>query len=295
MALLPDPVTLLQVIINGLLAGGIYSLVSIGLTLIYGTLDIVNFAHGEMLMVSMYISYVLFTFMGLDPLLSMPICTFFLFLIGVATQKLLINPVLRAPMQSQIFVTFGLLVFLQNLALTIFSPDYKTISTEYSAIPIRVGPILVSYPKFIAFVITIFLSGLLYLFLQKTDTGRAIRATAQDREAAEALGINTSFIYLLTFGLGAACVGATGALISTYFYIFPRVGTVFSLTAFVVCVLGGMGNYVGAFTGGLIIGIAEAVGGFLIDPKFKQVVSFIIFIVILLFKPEGIFGKALRE
>jgi branched-chain amino acid transport system permease protein len=139
------------------------------------------------------------------------------------------------------------------------------------------------------------LSVFLYFFLQKTDTGRAIRATAQDREAAEVLGINVSFIYLLTFGLGAACVGAAGALISTYFYIFPRVGTVFSLAAFIVCVVGGMGNYIGAFIGGLIIGVAEALGGFLIGPELKQVVSFIIFILILWFKPEGIFGKALRK
>lgn len=281
----------MQVIVNGLLVGGIYSLVAVGLNIIYGAMDIVNFAHGEFLMLAMYMAYWLFTLLGLDPLISLPLCAATLFIIGLAVQAGLIDRVLKAPMSSQIFITFGLLLFLRNIVLMVWKPDYRTIKVPYGGEVLILGPVRLPYTSLISFGIALATSVLLYIFLERTDLGTALRATSQDREAAALMGVNVHRMYMLAFGIGSACVGIAGALVATYYPIFPEVGVIFGLVAFVVCVLGGLGNYVGAFVGGLIIGVAEMLGGYWISPAYKHAVSFVIFIIILLVKPEGLFGK----
>ncbi|NIN53345.1 MAG: branched-chain amino acid ABC transporter permease [Nitrososphaeria archaeon] len=282
---------LLQVLISGTLLGGVYALVSVGLTLIYGVMDVVNFAQGELLMISMYISYWIWFLFGLDPLIALPVATIILFLIGTGIQKILINPVLKTEtFVSQVFVTFGLLLFLQNLAFTVWSAEFRMVTTSYTGTTIPIGGALVSIPRLLAFIIAVLATLVLYIFLNRTDVGLALRATSQSKEAAEILGVNVHNMYLLAFGIGAACTGVAGALVSTFFYITPQVGLVFIIVAFVAVVLGGLGNYVGALFGGIIIGITESVGVLIIGSGLKQTVYLIIFVIILLFRPQGLLG-----
>jgi len=284
-----------QALVDGLALGGVYSLVSIGLTLIYGTLDIVNFAHGDFMMIGMYVAYMLNVAVGFDPLQSLFICTSVLFVIGLAVERGLIHYILDAPPASQIFVTFGLLIALESVALIIWGPDYRVIRTSYSLADVRIGAISISAPRAISFVISLMFSGLLYLFLAKTYLGRAIRAVSQHREGAMLVGVDIHQTYMVAFGLGLACVGIAGALVSSFFYIYPDAGLAYTLVAFVVCVLGGMGSFIGALIGGLIIGVTESLTGFFILPAIKELGSFTVFILILLFKPTGLFGRSIRE
>lgn len=285
----------MQVIVNGILLGGIYSLVSVGLTIIYGSMDIINFAQGDLLMLAMYGSYWLFTIWGLDPLLSLPVCALFLFITGLIIQKCLIQRVLGAPLASQIFITFGLLIFLENLALALWSPETRSIVTSYTYSTLTVGPIRVGVPLLMSFMISLIFCGILYFFLSKTFLGMALRGTAQDRQAAVLMGVNVNRMYLLAFGIGSACAGVAGVLVSTFYYTSPTSGLAFTLMAFVVCVLGGMGNFMGTFLGGLIIGVTEALTGFFVAPWFKHVGAFLIFILILILKPTGLLGRSVRR
>ncbi len=282
--------TLLQVAISGLLVGGVYALISIGLTLIFGVTRIINFAHGELLMVAMYATFWLFQLFALDPYIALAVVTPLLFLVGLIVHRIVIQPILGAPPLMQIFATVGLSVALQNGALLLWKADYRTIRTTYSTAVVEVGGLFISLPRLVAFLIAMALAAALFLFLTKTPLGKAIRATAQDRKAAMLMGVDVHRIYLLSFGIGTACVGVAGALLMPVYYTFPTVGTYFVLTAFVVVVLGGMGNMVGAFLGGLIIGLVEAFSGFLIAPALKEAVYFILFILVLLLKPSGLFG-----
>ncbi len=280
----------IQLTINGLLQGGIYSLISIGLTLIFGVTRIVNFAHGEFLMLAMYATYFLFHSAGMDPYLSLLIVTPLLFLLGLVAERLVIHPILNAPSFMQIFSTVGLSVALQNAALFLFTADYRSIRTAYSTKALSASDFLISIPRLIAFVASILISFCLFLFLKKTYIGKAIRAVAQNRMASTLMGINIRRIYLLTFGLGTALVGIAGGLLMPVYYVFPTVGGLFVLTAFVVVVLGGMGNITGALVGGLIIGVVESYSGFYLATQLKEAVYFIIFILVLLLKPSGLFG-----
>ncbi len=281
---------LLQLIVNGLLLGGIYALISIGLTLIFGVVRVINFAHGEFLMLSMYITYFSYTFLGLNPYLSLLIGIPLMFLAGMAIDQLIIRPLRDAPAYMQVFATVGLSIVLLNLALFLFTGDYQSIHMAFAEKIFRLGSLSLSYAKLVIFFSAILVSVGLFLLLKYTNIGKQIRAIAQDRMAAKLMGINLNRIYMLTFGIGTALVGIAGGLILPVYYVFPSVGVYFVLTAFVVVVLGGMGNMVGALLGGFIIGITDSLSGYYIDPSLKEVVSFIIFLVVLLIRPSGLMG-----
>ena len=290
-----EPSILAQALINGLLLGGIYSLVSVGLTLIYGVMDIVNFAHGAFMMLSMYLTFWLFVLFGVHPLISLPIAFIVFFAAGMAVQRTVIQRALEGPMAAQMLVTFGLLLIIENSALFSWSALVRTISVDYSNLTFFLGSISISAPRLIAFIAAIIASLLLHLFLTKTDLGLAIRATAQNREAARLAGINIKFIYSIAFGLGLGLAAIAGNLVATFYYITPSAGTPFLLAAFVVAVLGGLGNYVGALFGGLIIGIVESMAGTFLLPAIRQLVYLAVFYIILVTKPEGLLGKTFER
>jgi len=285
-------ITILQLIINGLLLGGMYALISIGLTLIFGVLEIVNFAHGEFLMLAMYASYFLFQFYGIDPYLSLFIILPLFFLIGIAVQRATIQPILNAPPLNQIFMTVGMSMVLQNVALFFWTADYRTVKTSYSALTLKTEGLMISLPRLVAFFLAMGLIAALLIFLKRTYTGKAIRALAQERKAAMLMGINVYRTYQIAFGIGIACVGAAGAMLIPVYFVFPSVGALFVLIAFVVVILGGYNSLTGSLVGGLIIGVVEAFSGFFISPHLKEAIYFVIFILILLFRPTGLFGRA---
>jgi len=285
-------ITILQLVINGLLLGGMYGLISIGLTLIFGVLEIVNFAHGEFLMLSMYAAFWLFQLYGIDPYLSMLIIIPVFFLLGIAVQRITIQPILNAPPLNQIFMTVGLSMVLQNAALFIWTADYRTMKTSYSALTLKTAGLIISFPRLVAFLLAMALIAALLIFLKQTYTGKAIRALAQERKAAMLMGINVYRTYQIAFGIGIACVGAAGAMLIPVYFVFPSVGSLFVLIAFVVVILGGYNSLVGSLAGGLIIGVVESFSGFFISPHLKEAIYFVIFILILLFKPTGLFGRA---
>jgi branched-chain amino acid transport system permease protein len=260
------------------------------LTLIFGVVRVINFAHGEFLMLSMYITYFSYTFLGLNPYLSLLIGVPLMFLAGMAIDQLIIRPLREAPAYMQVFATVGLSIVLLNLALFLFTGDYQSIHMSFAEKTFRLGSLSLSYAKLVIFFSAILVSVGLYLLLQYTNIGKQIRAIAQDRMAAKLMGINLNRIYMLTFGIGTALVGIAGGLILPVYYVFPSVGVYFVLTAFVVVVLGGMGNMVGALLGGFIIGITDSLSGYYIDPSLKEVVSFLIFLMVLLIRPSGLMG-----
>ncbi len=248
---------LAQAIVNGILIGGVYSLVSVGLNLIFGVVKIVNFAHGEFLMLGMYITYWAWALLGIDPLVCLLITIPLMFLFGLLVQKFLFQPILKAPELAQIFMTVGLQILLQNLALALFSANYRSVNTSYGNSTIELGPIIVSTPRVLAFVISVVLSIALGYLLLSTDLGKAMRAAAQDREVAELMGINQNYIFLVAVGLAAALTGAAGTVIMPFFYAYPTVGLAFGVKAFVVAIAGGLGSVRGAFLLGIIMGAAE--------------------------------------
>jgi branched-chain amino acid transport system permease protein len=282
----------LQSLISGLLVGGVYALIGIGLTLIFGVMRIINFAHGELLMVGMYVTFFVFTLLGLDPFLSIVIVIPAMFLFGAVLQKVFINRVLNALPQNQILLTIGLGLIMSNTVMLLFTSDYKIITTSYSSGSVNIGGISVSQPLFISFVITAAITAALYWFLIKTDTGQAIRATAQDRDAAQLMGVNVKRMSVIATGLGAALAGTAGALVSPTYYIFPQVGSAFTLKAFVIVVLGGMGSVIGATLGGVIIGVSESLSAVYISSGLKELFVYILFLLVLLFKPAGLLGKS---
>ena len=282
----------IQALISGILVGGVYALIGIGLTMIFGVMRIINFAHGDILMVGMYVTYFLFTLLHVDPFMSILITGPLLFLFGAFLQKVVVNRVLGALPQNQILLTIGLGLIMSNTVMLAFTSDYKILTTKYSSSSVKLGGISISSPLVISFLITAVITVALYWFLLKTDTGQAIRATAQDREAARLMGINVTRMSILAFGLGSALAGTAGALISPTYYIFPQVGSIFTLKAFVIVVLGGMGSVIGATLGGVLIGIAESVGGVYFGAGWKEVVVFVLFLLVLLFKPSGLLGKS---
>jgi len=285
-------ITILQLVINGLLLGGMYALISIGLTLIFGVLEIINFAHGEFLMLAMYASFWLFQLYGIDPYVSLLIILPLFFFVGVAVQKVTIQPILNAPPLNQIFMTVGLSMVLQNVALFVWTADYRTVKTAYSGLTLKTAGLLISFPRLVAFLLAMGLIAALLIFLKKTYTGKAIRALAQERKAAMLMGINVYRTYQIAFGIGIACVGAAGAMLIPVYFVFPSVGSLFVLIAFVVVILGGYNSLIGSLVGGLLIGVVESFSGFFISPHLKEAIYFVIFILILLFRPAGLFGRA---
>lgn len=281
---------ILENLISGILLGGIYIIMSLGLNLIFGVIKVVNFAHGEFLMLGMYITYWMFMLLGLDPYLSIPIAAALLGLLGMFVQKFIFNKLL-ADEASQIMAAIGLMIFFQNLATFLWGSDFKSVRSSYAGINISVFDVRISATRAISFIIAIIVTMLLYFFLNKTETGMKIRATAQDRELAEIMGINSKRIYITTFGIGAALCGIAAALMSPIYYVFPVVGFTFAPLCFVIVVLGGLGSFTGTIAGGFILGILEAFIGFLVNVEVATVVAFVILLIVLFWKPTGLFGE----
>lgn|GEM_PF-9147 len=284
---------LLQTLTSGLLTGGIYALIGIGLTVIFGVMRVVNFAHGALVMAGMYATYFLFTGLHIDPFLSLPVVMPAMFIAGVIMQKTLIAPVLGAPELNQILLTEGISIVLINTALLLFTSNYLTMTTGYAGATFHLGGISLSKPQMAAFGIAIVITAADYFFLVKTGTGRQIRATAQDPEGARLIGINIKRVQALTFGFGVAAAGAAGSLLMPIYYrVEPNAGSPFTLKAFVVVVLGGMGSVTGALVGGIVLGIAESLGAVYVATGYKDVIAFVIFLLVLTLKPSGLLGKS---
>jgi branched-chain amino acid transport system permease protein len=281
-----------QSLLSGILVGGVYALIGIGLTIIFGVMRVINFAHGDLLMLGMYVTWGLFTLFGIDPYLSLLITAPVLFLWGALLQKVFINRVLNALPQNQILLTIGLGLIMSNAVMLAFTSDYRILTTSYSSSSFQVLGISVSQPLLYSFMVTAAITGALFWFLQTTDTGQAIRATAQDRDAAQLMGINVRRMSVLAFGLGTALAGIAGALLAPTYYVFPQVGGPFTLKAFVVVVLGGMGSIVGATLGGILIGVTESLSAVYIASGLKELVVYVLFLLILLFRPSGLLGKS---
>lgn len=280
-----------QSLVNGVLMGGVYALVAIGLTLVFGVLKIINFAHGAFMMLGMYFTYYIVSHLHIDPYLSIIAVLPMLFIIGVATEKFLITRVLDAPENNQLFLTLGIMLFLQNMAIFLWTPDFRVMHNTYGDVNYFIGDITISLPHLLAFGITILFATFIFVLLTKTDIGRAIRAASEDKIGSTLMGINVKKIYWVTFGLGTACAGVAGTAVTPFFPIYPYVGDIFLLTAYVVVVLGGLGSVVGALIGGIVIGVADSIGAMLLPGSMKQVISFLLFILVLLVKPTGMFGR----
>lgn len=285
----------LQALISGLLLGGVYATIAVGLSLAFGVMRIINWAHGELLMISMYISYLIISLTGVDPYLTIFITGAIMFVFGYIFQGTIINRLLeredsREPVSVLLF-TAGFGMVLSNLALIIFGANPILTATQYQGKTFMLGDIIISVPRFISFVIALAVTALLYLFLQKTETGRAIRATSQNRSVARLMGINQKKIYALAFGIGIALVGISGALLVPFFSIYPLVGLTFSNKSFIIVVLGGKGSVPGALLGGLLVGVIEQLAGIMFTDAYAQAIVFILFVIVLLFKPSGLLGK----
>lgn len=283
---------LAQTLASGLLIGLIYALVAIGLTLIFGVMDIVNFAHGEFLMLGMYASFWLFALFALDPMFSLPLTVLALFAFGVLLYRAVIRRIIDASALSQIFTTFGLMLLLRGLAQFLWKPDYRTIENSLVAGSVKFAGIQVGLPQVVAGVGAILVTALITLFMKRTKLGAALEATASDKDAARLMGIDSHRMFALAWGIAAACAGAAGALLSTFFPIFPEVGANFILIAFVVVNLGGFGSVTGAFWAGLMVGVIEVMGGLLLGPPFKLAVVLVLFLAVLMFRPQGLLGRA---
>jgi branched-chain amino acid transport system permease protein len=282
---------ILQLIVNGIMMGGVYAVVAVGLTLIFGVMNVVNFAHGEFVMLGMVLTYLIHMLFGLDPgvgiLLVLPV----MFGVGIVVQKTLINRLLGQPEEAQILLTLGLSVLLTNLALLFLGPDYRSVKTSYQLSVWTVGPFLLPVPRVLAFILGMTFSGLLWLFLTRTELGKGLRAVAEKPEVAVLMGINPQRMHWLAFGIGIAMAAGAGAVITPFYYTFPSVGGTFVIVAFVVVVLGGMGNIPGAILGALVIGIAESLTSQFLALDLNMLGVFIIFVLVLVFKPAGILGK----
>ena len=273
--------TFLQAIAAGILIGGLYGLVSVGLSLIFGVLRIVNFAHGEFVMLGMYGAYVLHSALGLDPLVSLLVLGPVFFVFGALVQHLLLRRVLAAPDLAQIFLTVGLSIVLANAALLVFGADYRSVSVPYGDAYLSFGAIILPWTRIIAFAGAAILAGLLTLFLSRTDLGRTMRAAAQDREVAMLLGIDPDRVFLVAFGLGAALAAAAGVLLVTFFPVSPTAGTQFGLIAFVVVILGGLGSLGGALAAGLVVGVVESLGRFYLQGDWALTLVFSVLLLVL--------------
>ncbi|MCL5884285.1 MAG: branched-chain amino acid ABC transporter permease [Deltaproteobacteria bacterium] len=279
-----------QTLLSGILMGLIFSLVAVGLTLIWGIMDIVNFAHGDFLMSGMYISYWMYALWRVDPLLSLPVSGILLFAMGVVVYRLVIRRILGAPMLIQIFATFGIMILMRYVAFYFFKPNYRSIRQTLLSGNIDLGGVYLAIPQLAAAVGAFLTTGAVYVLIHKTRVGGALQATAEDREAAALMGIDTDRMFTLAWGIGAATAGIAGSLLSTFFYIFPEVGGIFGLIAFVAVTLGGFGNVAGAFVAGILIGVVEAMAGYLYDPALKTVFVYILFLGVLFFRPQGLLG-----
>jgi branched-chain amino acid transport system permease protein len=277
-------------VLNGITTGAVYALIALGLTLIYGVLHIINFAHGASLMVALYGVYFLKEQLGIDPYLALPIMVPAMFAFGYILQRGVINRASHGKDENILLVTLGLSIILENLALLFFKSDTRTIETAYTLTTVTIGPAMIALPKLVSFAGAIAVSAILLTMMRYTDLGRAIRAVAKEKHGARLMGIDVDHVYAMCFGIGLACLGAAACFLLPAYYVNPLVGSGFVLVAFTIVVLGGMGSFVGALVGGLLIGVVESIGGLYLGESLGQVGIFAIFIAVLLFRPQGLFG-----
>jgi branched-chain amino acid transport system permease protein len=281
-----------QDLVNGILAGGIFAVVALGFSLVWGIMNIINLAHGAFVMMGAYFSYVLFSNWHIDPFVSLPLAFVFMFVFGYCVQRFVINFVVRAPILTTFLLTFGLSLLIVNVVLLIFHGDTKGITTQYSGSNFSIGSVTVAWIKLWTLVVAFAITGLMQLFLTRSRTGRAIRAMAMDIDAAQLSGVRVAHLYAVVFGLGSGLAGAAGVLISLSYSLQPSMGDPFVISAFVVCVLGGLGTVQGALVGGLLYGILEAFGSQYIGTGLQDAVALVVLLIVLIVRPRGILGKA---
>ncbi len=277
-------------ILNGLTTGAVYALIALGLTLIYGVLHIINFAHGAALMVALYAVYLLKAQFGIDPYLALPVVVPAMFALGYLLQRGIVNRTSHGRDENILLVTLGLSIVMENLALIVFKSDTRTIDTAYTLATVPIGPAMIALPKLVAFAGALAASAILVWIVERTDLGRAIRAVAKEKHGAKLMGIDVDHVYAMSFGIGLACLGAAACFLLPAYYVNPQVGSGFVLVAFTIVVLGGMGSFAGALVGGLLIGVVESLGGLFLGESLGQIGIFLIFIAVLLFRPQGLFG-----
>jgi branched-chain amino acid transport system permease protein len=282
----------LQTVSNGLMIGGLYALVGIGLAIIFGTMRIVNFAHGQFMMVGMYATYSLFQVFHMDPYLSIPITFLITFVLGYIVFKTSILKVIHASDMNQILLTAGIGMMLTNLAQMKYSSDQLQLNLSYAYKSIKIGGIQLNIPYLISFVIALVITLILFWFIMKTETGRALRAISQNQASSHLMGINVNKVSTLVFSLGIALAGVAGTLLLPVYHVNPNVGDAFTLLAFVVVVLGGMGSIIGSAVGGLVIGVAQSTSAFYLGGSYGDVITYVLFLLILLLKPSGLLGRS---
>ena len=283
---------ILQTGINGLFLGGTYALFAVGLTLIYGVMYMINFAHGEFMMIGMYLAYWIFVLLGINPYASVFVIALIVLFMGMMIEKILFEKVLDAPLLNQILLSLGVSILLIGLVQFFWGAEPRSLSLPISGKSIRAGELVFNYPRSIALLSALGLCLGVFFFLSKTKLGLAIRACSQSRFAASLMGIKVERINMVTYGIGTAMVGVAGALLSPSIPMSPTVGQNFGISAFVVVVMGTLGNTMGAFVAAIIIGLAEAFGGIFLGPQLRQLVSLVVFILVLLLKPQGLFGRS---
>lgn len=288
--MLLDPAILFTALLNGLTTGAVYALVALGLTLIYGVLHIINFAHGAALMVALYAVYWLKVRLEIDPYVALPLVMAGMFGLGYVLQRVVISQASHGKDENILLVTLGLAIVLENLALVWFKSDTRSIDTPYTLSTVEIGPAFIALPKLMAFAGALVVAAALLWMIRRTDLGRAIRAVAREKQGAKLMGIDVERVYALSFGIGMACLGAAACFLLPAYYVNPQVGSGFVLVAFTIVVLGGMGSFAGALAGGLLVGVVESVGGLLWGDTLGQMGIFAIFILVLLFRPQGLFG-----
>jgi len=292
-----DPIILGVAVVNGIVLGGLYGAIAIGLSVIFGVMRVINFAHGSFLMLGLFVPYWLWQLLKISPYLSILVATPALFGLGYVVQAVLIAPLYRRERAmvlepvSALMLTAGVGLIIDNLAFMAFGPDFRGITLEFASKALWVGEVLnVNYTRLIAFLVSLLLTGLLSLFLTRTDLGRAIRSTAQNRDAAALCGINVMRIYNVTFGLGCAVLGVVGCLMIPFYPVSPSIGLAFGIRSFITVVLGGIGSLPGCILGGLILGIVESVAAQFVTATSASIFSFLIFILVLFFRPTGLLG-----
>ena len=285
-----SPVILIPAILNGLMTGAVYALVALGLTLIYGVLHIINFAHGALLSAAMFAAFFAFRLLGLDPYVAALLIAPLFFVLGYGLQRFVIGPASHGDDRNMLLVTLGVAIVIENVLLYAFRADTRTIDLPYAFQTIDVGFTFLAIPRVIGFAAVFVVALALWAVMNLTDTGKAIRAVAKEKIGAELSGIDVAHIYAMTFGLGTACVAVAACLLMPTFYVNPTVGEAFVLVAFTIVVLGGMGSVPGALIGGLIVGVVESLSGLFLGESLGQIGIFLIFIAVLLVRPTGLFG-----
>jgi branched-chain amino acid transport system permease protein len=284
-------VILFPAVLNGLMTGAVYALVALGLTLIYGVLHIINFAHGALLTAAMFAAFFAYRIFGLDPYVATVLLTPLFFLLGYALQRFVIGPAAHGDDRNILLVTLGLAVVIENGLLYAFRADTRTIDLPYAFNVVEIGPAFLAVPRLIALAVVMIVALTLWVIMRWTDTGKAIRAVAKEKLGAELSGIDVPHIYAVTFGLGTACLAIAACLLIPTYYVNPSAGNAFVLIAFTIVVLGGMGSVVGALIGGLFVGVVESLSGLYLGESLGQIGIFVMFILVLLLRPSGLFGE----